>query len=152
MYDVGGSRPAPVIQPFGDTGVQVLGAGQIPPNPSELLGSETMARVIRQLEQMFDYVVIDAPPVLPVTDATVLSTITGGVVVVAGCGVVAKEQLTRTIASIKGVNGNVLGVVVNRIPTRGANAETYYYGEGYAPLSPDRSRRERTKDRQHVRV
>jgi Mrp family chromosome partitioning ATPase len=101
---------------------------------------------------MFDYVIIDAPPVLPVTDATVLSTITGGVVVVAGCGVVAKEQLTRTIASIKGVNGNVLGVVVNRIPTRGANAETYYYGEGYAPLSPDRSRRERSRDRQGVRV
>lgn len=141
-----------VIQPFGDTGVQVLGAGQIPPNPSELLGSETMARVLRQLEQMFDYVIIDAPPVLPVTDATVLSTITGGVVVVAGCGVVAKEQLTRTIASIKGVNGNVLGVVINRIPTRGANAETYYYGEGYAPLSPDRSRRERSRDRQGVRV
>ena len=74
------------------------------------------------------------------------------ILILLGCGVVAKEQLTRTIASIKGVNGNVLGVVVNRIPTRGANAETYYYGEGYAPLSPDRSRRERTKDRQHVRV
>jgi len=141
-----------VLQPFGDTGVQVLGSGQIPPNPSELLGSETMARVIRQLEQMFDYVVIDAPPVLPVTDAAVLSTLTGGVVVVAGCGVVAKEQLTRTLASIRGVNGNVLGIVVNRVPTKGANAESYYYSEGYAPLSPDRSRRDRAKDRQGARV
>ena len=141
-----------VLQPFGDTGVQVLGSGQIPPNPSELLGSETMARVIRQLEQMFDYVIIDAPPVLPVTDAAVLSTLTGGVVVVAGCGVVAKEQLTRTLASIRGVNGNVLGIVVNRVPTKGANAESYYYSEGYAPLSPDRSRRERAKNRQGTRV
>ena len=136
-----------VLQPFGDTGVHVLGAGQIPPNPSELLGSETMARTIRQLEEMFDYVIIDAPPVLPVTDATVLSTVTGGVVVVAGCGVVNREQLHRAIASVKAVNGNILGVVVNRIPTRGANAESYYYGEGYAPLSADRSRKERARDR-----
>jgi len=136
-----------VLQPFGDTGVHALGAGQIPPNPSELLGSETMARTIRQLEEMFDYVIIDAPPVLPVTDATVLSTITGGVVVVVGCGVVNKEQLHKSVASIHAVNGNILGVVVNRIPTRGANAESYYYGEGYAPLSADRSRKQRARDR-----
>ena len=142
-----------VLQPFGDTGISVLGAGQIPPNPSELLGSETMARTIRQLEGMFDYVILDAPPVLPVTDATVLSTLAGGVVVVTGCGVVNKEQLARAIAGIHAVNGNVLGVVVNRIPTRGANAESYYYGEGYAPLSPERSRKERTRDRrEHSRV
>jgi capsular exopolysaccharide synthesis family protein len=125
----------------------VLGAGQIPPNPSELLGSETMQRTLRQLEEMFDYVIIDAPPVLPVTDATVLSTLAGGTVVVAGCGVVTKEQLGRALQSIKAVNGNVLGLVVNRIPTRGANAESYYYRDGYAPLSPDRSRKERARDR-----
>jgi capsular exopolysaccharide synthesis family protein len=136
-----------VLQPFGDTGIQVLGAGQIPPNPSELLGSETMQRTLRQLEEMFDYVIIDAPPVLPVTDATVLSTLTGGTVVVAGCGVVTKEQLNRALQSIKAVNGNVLGLVVNRIPTRGANAENYYYRDGYAPLSPDRSRKERARER-----
>ena len=136
-----------VLQTFGDTGIQVLGAGQIPPNPSELLGSETMQRTLRQLEEMFDYVIIDAPPVLPVTDATVLSTLTGGTVVVAGCGVVTKEQLSRALQSIKAVNGNVLGIVVNRIPTRGANAESYYYRDGYAPLSPDRSRKERSRER-----
>ena len=141
-----------VLQQFGDTGITVLGAGQIPPNPSELLGSETMARTIRDLEAKFDYVVLDAPPVLPVTDATVLSTLAGGVVLVAGCGVVHKEQLTRAIESIHAVSGNVLGVVVNRVPTRGANAETYYYAEGYAPESPDRSRRERSRDRQSARV
>lgn len=141
-----------VLQPFGDTGIQVLGAGQIPPNPSELLGSETMSRTIRQLEEMFDYVIIDAPPVLPVTDATVLSTITGGVVIVAGCGVVNKEQLARALSSVTAVNGNVLGVVVNRIPTRGANAESYYYGEGYAPMVPDRSRKERARERHSAAV
>jgi polysaccharide biosynthesis transport protein len=147
---IGQAELADVLQPFGDTGVQVLGAGLIPPNPSELLGSETMARTIRHLEQMFDYVIIDAPPVLPVTDATVLSTITGGVVLVVGCGVVTKEQLARALESVKAVNGNILGLVVNRIPTKGANADSYYYAEGYAPMTPDRSRKDRARERQHA--
>ena len=88
-----------------------------------------------------------ATPTLAVTDATVLSTITGGVVLVVGCGVVNREQLSRALMSVKAVNGNVLGLVVNRIPTRGANAENYYYRDGYAPLSPDRSRKERARER-----
>jgi polysaccharide biosynthesis transport protein len=146
---IGQAELVDVLQPFGGTNVQVLGAGQIPPNPSELLGSEAMASTVRQLEGMFDYVLIDAPPVLPVTDAAVLSTITGGVVVVVGCGVVKKEQLAKTISSLEAVNGNVLGLMVNRIPTRGADAQTYYYGDGYAPLSADRSRKQRAKDRKN---
>jgi capsular exopolysaccharide synthesis family protein len=144
---IGQADLADVLQPFGSSNIQVLGAGQIPPNPSELLGSEAMARTVRELEGMFDYVIIDAPPLLPVTDAAVLSTITGGTVVVVGCDIVHKEQLTRGLESLKAVNGNVLGLVVNRIPTKGADAESYYYHEGYAPQAPDRSRKERAKDR-----
>ena len=141
---IGQAELLDVLQPFGDSTLQVLGAGQIPPNPSELLGSETMARLIGTLEEMFDYVVIDAPPVLPVTDATVLSTLTGGVVVVTGCGVVNREHLTRSLDALRGVKG----IVVNRAPTHGAHAESYYYREGYAPLSGDRSRKERSRERQ----
>jgi Mrp family chromosome partitioning ATPase len=96
---------------------------------------------------MFDYVIIDAPPLLPVTDAAVLSTITGGTVVVVGCEIVHKEQLGRALASLKAVNGNVLGLVINRIPMKGADAESYYYREGYAPLSNDRSRKDRARSR-----
>jgi capsular exopolysaccharide synthesis family protein len=136
-----------VLQPFGSANIQVLGAGQIPPNPSELLGSEAMARTVRELEGMFDYVIIDAPPLLPVTDAAVLSTITGGTVVVVGCGVVQKEQLTRALAAVEAVNGNILGLVINRIPTRGADAESYYYSDGYAPLTAEGTRKERSRHR-----
>jgi capsular exopolysaccharide synthesis family protein len=144
---IGQAELADVLQPFGESNIQVLGAGQIPPNPSELLGSEAMARTVRELEAMFDYVIIDAPPLLPVTDAAVLSTITGGVVVVVGCDIVHKEQLNRGLESLRAVNGNVLGLVVNRIPTKGADAESYYYSEGYAPQAPERTRKERAKDR-----
>ena len=143
---IGQADLADVLQPFGDTSLQVLGAGQIPPNPSELLGSETMARLITTLEGMFDYVIIDAPPLLPVTDATVLSTLTGGVVVIAGCGVVNKEQLTRSIEALNSVKGDILGIVVNRNPTHGAHAESYYYREGYAPHNPEGSRKDRAKE------
>jgi capsular exopolysaccharide synthesis family protein len=144
---IGQAELEDVLQPFGGSNIQVLGAGQIPPNPSELLGSEAMARTVRELESKFDYVIIDAPPLLPVTDAAVLSTITGGVVVVVGCDIVHKEQLARGLESLQAVNGNVLGLVVNRIPTKGADAETYYYRDGYAPQLPARTRKERAKDR-----
>lgn len=144
---IGQADLADVLQPFGSANIQVLGAGQIPPNPSELLGSEAMSRTVRELENMFDYVILDAPPLLPVTDAAVLSTITGGVVVVVGCDIVHKEQLTRALSSLQSVNGNVLGLVLNRVPVKGAHAESYYYREGYAPLSADRTRKERARDR-----
>ena len=145
---IGQAELADVLQPFGDTSLQVLGAGLIPPNPSELLGSETMASLISTLEKMFDYVIIDAPPVLPVTDATVLSTLTGGTVVVAGCGVVNKEQLTRSLEALRSVKGDVMGIVVNRNPTHGAHAESYYYREGYAPQVAEVSRKGRSRERQ----
>ena len=146
---IGQADLADVLQPFGSANIQVLGAGQIPPNPSELLGSEAMSRTVRELENMFDYVILDAPPLLPVTDAAVLSTITGGVVVVVGCDIVHKEQLTRALSSLQSVNGNVLGLVLNRVPVKGAHAESYYYREGYAPLSADRTRKERARDRRN---
>lgn len=136
-----------VLQTFGRTNIGVLGAGQLPPNPSELLGSDAMRRTIERLEGMFDYVLVDAPPLLPVTDAAVLSTITGGIMVVVGCGVVRREQVERALQSLATVNGEVLGVVANRVATKGADAETYYYREGYAPDPGPRTRKERTKER-----
>ncbi len=75
-----------VLQPFGRTGLRLLGAGPIPPNPSELLGSANMEQLVADLAERFDYVLIDAPPLLPVTDAAVLSTIVDGALVVVGAG------------------------------------------------------------------
>ena len=70
-----------VLQPYGRSGLDVLGAGAIPPNPSELLGSESMRAMLEDLRGRFDYVIIDAPPLLPVTDAAVLSRVTDGTLV-----------------------------------------------------------------------
>ena len=81
---VGEATLEDLIQPWGDDELYVLTSGNIPPNPSELLGSEAMKTMIATLERDFDAVVIDAPPLLPVTDATVLAQRVGGVVLVVG--------------------------------------------------------------------
>jgi len=135
-----------VLQQFADTSVYVVGAGSVPPNPSELLGSTAMIDTLRELESRFDTVIIDSPPLLPVTDAAVLSTIAGGTVVVVGAGLVDRDQLTKSLQSLEAVNGRVLGLVVNLLPTKGADAY-YYYRQGYAPETS----RQRAKDSKRTR-
>ena len=139
---IGQADLSDVLQQFTDTGVYVLGAGSVPPNPSELLGSSAMIKILRELESRFDIVIIDTPPLLPVTDAAVLSTIVGGTVVVVGAGRVDRDHLAKSLQSLDVVKGRVLGLVLNRVPTKGADAY-YYYSSGYAPESP----RQRAKER-----
>lgn len=94
-----------VLQPFGDS-LMVLGCGPIPPNPSELLGSEAMTHLLHRLEQRFDYVVIDAPPLLPVTDAAVLSKVADGTIVVVGAKIVKREHLSRALTTLENVDAS----------------------------------------------
>jgi len=131
-----------VIQPYGGTNLWVLGAGPIPPNPSELLGSTAMRSLLGHLSSRFDYVVIDAPPAPPVTDAVVISKLVDGAIVVAGSGIVERDQLALTLESLESVNGHVLGIVLNRVPVK----HSQQYG-GYAYVMPeeDSTRRERKR-------
>jgi succinoglycan biosynthesis transport protein ExoP len=142
---IGQATLVDVLQQFADTSVYVLGAGAIPPNPSELLGSASMIETLRELESRFDVVIIDTPPLLPVTDAAVLSTIAGGTVVVVGAGRVDRDHLSKSLHSLETVKARVLGLVLNMIPTKGADGHSYY-GQGYAPQSP----RERAKEREQA--
>jgi len=144
---IGRTEMTDVLQQFGETSMWVLGAGAIPPNPSELLGSAVMANIIRKLEARFDYVLIDAPPLLPVTDAAILSTVVGGAVVVVGSGVVHKEHLRRALEALQAVNGNTLGVVLNRIP----NGDGRGYGD-YRYEYAAESDGKKAKDRQRAKV
>jgi len=136
-----------VLQQFADSSVYVVGAGSVPPNPSELLGSAAMIETLRELESRFDVVIIDTPPLLPVTDAAVLSTIAGGTVVVVGAGRVDRDHLAKSLQSLEAVNGRLLGLVLNMIPTKGTDA---YYYSGYAPKSERaaKSSRPRAKERE----
>ncbi|MFJ6346469.1 polysaccharide biosynthesis tyrosine autokinase [Pseudarthrobacter oxydans] len=116
-----------LLQPWGDENLFVLASGQIPPNPSELLGSDEMKCLIAGLEVAFDTVVIDAPPLLPVTDAAVLSQHVGGVVVVVGTQKLRLQDLEKSIAALRMVGSNILGVVLNMLPAKGPDAYAYSY-------------------------
>lgn len=124
---VGDADVNDLLQPWGEEELFVLTSGQIPPNPSELLGSAEMKNLILRLEQAFDHVVIDAPPLLPVTDAAVLSQHVGGVVVVVGSQKLRHNELEKALSSLEMVNSNILGIILNRLPSKGPDAYSYSY-------------------------
>lgn len=132
-----------VLQPYGEHGLDILGCGSIPPNPSELLASTAMSTVLRELSVRYDYVLIDTPPVLPVTDAVVLSTKVDGIMVLVGTTIVRKEQLKSTLEALEAVDNNVLGLVLNRVSTKSGEG-TGYYGY-YSDDQKLTSRRDRHK-------
>ncbi|ADX74177.1 capsular exopolysaccharide biosynthesis protein [Pseudarthrobacter phenanthrenivorans Sphe3] len=124
---IGAADVGDLMQPWGEDGLQVLTAGQIPPNPSELLGSEAMGQLIARLEQAFDTVIIDAPPLLPVTDAAVLAQQVGGVLLVVGSSRVRLPEVEKSLAALEMVSADLLGVVLNLVPTKGTDAYSYSY-------------------------
>ena len=138
---VGEATLEDVLQPWGDSGrLSVLASGPVPPNPSELLASEAMLKVVRELEGAFDVVVLDGAPLLPVTDSAVLAGIAGGALLVVASGRTTRPQLERAVASLQAVDARVLGSVLTMVAARGVDAYTSY---GYAPVDEKRSRRSR---------
>lgn len=132
----GGVDLADVIIEDPASRVRILPAGEIPPNPSELLGSRRMHELVAALSEEY-FVIIDAPPVLAVTDAQLLARHTDGAILVAVPGRTRSEGATRAVEAIRGVGGKVFGVVMNRAPqgrlTRMAygDAEYGYSAQGY---------------------
>ena len=107
--------------------LSVLTAGTVPPNPSELLGSEAMAELLALVEAHFEYVILDAPPLLPVTDAAVLSHQAGGAIVVARSGVARQNQLTEALSTLEAADASVYGVVLNDVPVSQIDGYSQYY-------------------------
>lgn len=109
----------------------VLTSGVIPPNPSEILGSKEMERLIRELEQRFDYVLIDMPPIMPVTDTLVLAGKIDGVIVVVEAERIspasAKEMKNRLVKN----GANILGVILNKIDIDSSSSYGYGYYQYY---------------------
>ncbi len=120
-----------VAQPWGDGKLTVLGAGPMPPNPSEMLGSAQMRSLLEELRDSHDFVVVDAPPLLPVTDAAVLSVLSDGCVVSTRFGVTRREELTESAAVLQRIDAKLLGVVLNRVPQSTGTSRGYGYGYSY---------------------
>lgn len=118
------------LQRWGKSELFALPAGSLPPNPSELLGSTRMAQLVKQVGKEFDFVLYDAPPLLPVTDAAVLSKLVGGAIMVVASGKTRSFHLEGAIDALDNVGAPVSGIVLTMLPTRGPDA--YGYGRyGY---------------------
>jgi capsular exopolysaccharide synthesis family protein len=104
-----------LLQRWGDKGLVVLASGPVPPNPSEIAGSEEMKHLLEHLESQFDAVIIDTPQLIPYTDAAVLSQLGAGVVLVVGEQEVRLQDLERSLSALSLVGSNLVGVVLNRI-------------------------------------
>ncbi len=111
--------------------LDILTSGPVPPNPSELLNSKRMASILDWARENYDIVVLDAPPVLAVSDVQVLVPKTDGVIVVAKMGKTLKGDLQRTIEVLKLANANVLGCVERVKAKHGDRGYGYGYGYGY---------------------
>lgn len=118
-----------VLQPLDGERLTLMTSGPKPTSPSELLGSAAMVELIQELERRYDLVIIDSPPVLPVTDALILGVNTGGVVVVTRIGSTKRNALRRTVEAVQRVNARVLGVVGNAAVEM--EEKRYGYGAGY---------------------
>lgn len=115
------------IQPTSVEGLHVLTSGPIPPNPSELLGSTKMKRALETMADQYDYIIIDSPPVLAVTDATVLSQRSDGVLLVADAGNTRRGPLKQAVDQLLASNAYLMGVILNKLKPRSDGYYSYYY-------------------------
>ena len=112
------------------SGLTFLCVGATPPNPAEVIGSRKMAQLIGEWRKKFDFVVIDSPPLLPVTDGVLLSQVVDGVLLVARFAVSKQQAIMRAVRILLGVRAECFGVVVNDMDTK--STEYGYYGQAYS--------------------
>ncbi len=121
--------------------LQMLPTGPVPPNPSELLSRSRTAEVFKSLTAYADIVVVDSAPVLPVTDAAVLSRHSSAILLVVSAGLVKRRDVSRSVAMLKQINAPIVGTVLNRAPETDSYA---YYHYGYEQRSSDKKQGGRT--------
>lgn len=120
------------IQRHKALGLDVLTSGNIPTNPSELVQSKAMKQLIESLKDEYEYIFVDTPPVLPVTDSTIMSTYIDSVILVVQSGVVNRELVNKAKNALLQVGANILGIVLNKVQvkdTKAYNSYYYYYAE-----------------------
>ncbi len=125
---------ADALMPWHRGLLQFLAAGTTPPDPSKLLGSKNMQVLLESLRAEFDYVIIDAPPILPVSDAAVLAHSTDGAVLVTRYGKTRREHVTRSVADLAAVQARLIGAVITMVPARGQRS-LRGHDEDYAALA-----------------
>jgi capsular exopolysaccharide synthesis family protein len=117
-----------MIEQHEQSGLYLLTAGPIPPNPAELIGSEQMRRLIASLEPTFSHIVIDSPPIASFTDGVLISSIVDGVLLVVHGGKSTRDVVRRSQQLLHDVGAKIFGVVLNNVHLR---PHDYYYYQSY---------------------
>jgi capsular exopolysaccharide synthesis family protein len=128
-YLAGDSKLEEVLQSV-EKNLFVITSGPVPPNPADMLGSNKMKMLISKLQENFDYVLLDTPPVIAVTDAQVLAGTVDGVVLVVASKQADKDAAVRAKELLLKVGANIIGVVLNKVEMRkgkGYGYQYYYY-------------------------
>ena len=110
-------------------GLDVLTTGMIPANPAEIINSRTLKELIKEMAKSYDYIFLDAPPVMLVSDPITISTYANAVILAIEHGKTEKELAKKAVDSLKQVNANIIGAVFNNIPV--SNQNNYYYYRSY---------------------
>ena len=118
----------------------MLASGAKPPNPTEILQSRVTHDLIRRLRQSYDMIIIDAPPLLPVADASVLATLSDGAILVIRHGQTTRDQVTEAVNRVNQVGGRLYGVVVNMVAKRAIGSYYYYYYEETSPVRDSKNK------------
>ena len=119
-------EPEEVIQATTIEHLFFLSSGSLPPNPTELVASPAMRETLSALQQHYDYILIDSPPIMPANEAVLLSTLVDGVVLIANAQQTPKQITREALARLQYARAKILGVVLNRLPLR-SKAYAYYY-------------------------
>ncbi len=127
-----------VVRPSGSRGLDLLVCGPVPPNPSEMLSSQSMSALIRSASAEYGFIILDSSPMLALADSRILAPLVNGVLLVVKSGTTPREQFMHAQSGIRSVGGNLIGVVLNNVDicTNG------YYNYGPYGLNPDSSSHE----------
>ena len=124
---LGNTHVDDAIHELGVKNLNLLCCGTLPPNPSELLGSEAMRKLMEQLKEKYDIILFDSPPVVAVTDAAVLSAQIDGVILVISSGETTRNAEIRAKTLLNNVRAQILGAVLNNVKMAGRYGSYYYY-------------------------
>jgi capsular exopolysaccharide synthesis family protein len=125
---VGNAKASEAVRSTRVPGLWAMTAGLIPPNPSELLGSKRFKDFVGTLSQHFDWVIIDSPPVMAVTDSALVAHVANGVVFVIGSAMTSRHTARRSLDQLRKSNGKIIGAVLNRVDLK---HHGYYYSQYY---------------------
>jgi len=140
---------AEAIQSTDIPGVDIIPSGPVPPNPSELLGSQHMADMLAALRERYERIIIDSPPISAVTDAVILSKIVDGVVLVVRAHQTNREVIKYALGQLQTMNAHILGAVLNGVDM--GRDSYYYYQYYYYYYGQDGERKKKTRRRRSLR-